>query len=67
LEEVLSRSGDDQLIFLDKNHSPAILVGITDKLSEFKKKYPSIKITSIALIPPKQTHELARTKYPFDL
>ena len=68
LIEVVNHKSNNQLIFLDKNHPPAVLVNMTEFFDEYKKKNPTTKIIKIALIPQAQTpHELARTKYPFTL
>lgn len=68
LEEVVAHKASNQLIFLDKNHPPAVLGNMIEFFDELKKKNPLTKITKVALIPHGQTpHELARTKYPFTL
>ena len=68
LEEAVASESREQLIFLDKNHPPAVLASMTEFFDELKKKHPSTKITKVALIPHAQTpHELGRTKYPFTL
>lgn len=68
LLDVVAHKASNQLIYLDKNHPPAVLTTMIEFFDEIKKKNPLTKITKVALIPQGQTpHELARTKYPFNL
>lgn len=45
LEEVIAQKSIDQMIFLDKNHPPAVLANMTKFFDELKKKSPTTKIT----------------------